>query len=70
MSSGEGTDAAVASDVWVVSPDYLEQLRPFLMQQRQALLMQVDSIERMLGLEPTTADLRKGAKRGIMPGKD
>lgn len=46
--------------------DYREWLRPFLMSQRQALLMQVDAIERMLGIEPMTKDLRKQAKYGIM----
>ena len=44
------------------SVEYLECLRPMLMSQRQALLMQVDGIERTLGIEPTTADLRKQAK--------
>ena len=44
------------------SAEHLEYLRPFLMSQRQALLMQVDGIERTLGIEPTTADLRKLAK--------
>ena len=40
--------------------------RKLLMDQRQALLMQVDAIERRLEIEPTTADLRKKAKDGIM----
>jgi len=58
----------MSSDIKDVS--YLEWLRPFLISQREALLMQVDSIERMLGMEPTTADLRKEAKRGIMLDKE
>jgi len=48
------------------SADYLEQLRPFLMSQRRALLMQIDSIEKILGIKPTTADLRRKQKRDIM----
>jgi len=43
-----------------------EWLRPFLMGQRRALLMQVDSIEKTLGIEPTTADLRRKQKSDIM----
>jgi len=52
------------------SEGYLEQLRPFLMQQRRALLAQVDSIEELLEIAPSTADLRREAKRGIMLGKE
>jgi hypothetical protein len=37
--------------------------RKLLMKQRQALLMQVDAIERRLEIEPRTADLRKKSKR-------
>ncbi len=38
--------------------------RQFLMDQRRALLAQVDAIERRLGMDPTTADLRKQARSG------
>lgn len=34
----------------------------FLMLIRQALLMAIDAIERKLGMQPRTADLRKLAK--------
>ena len=51
------------------SNEYREWLRPMLMGQRQALLMQVDSIERVLEIDPTTADLRKQAKCDRMDGK-
>ena len=44
--------------------------RKLLMDQRQALLMQVDAIERRLEIRPTTADLRKKQKRGIMGDKE
>lgn len=37
--------------------------RDFWLQIRQALLMVVDAIERALGLEPRTSELRKEAKR-------
>jgi len=37
--------------------------REFWLQFRQALLMVVDAIERALGLEPRTSELRKEAKR-------
>jgi hypothetical protein len=37
--------------------------RTFWLQIRQALLMAVDAIERALGLEPRTSELRKEAKR-------
>ena len=33
--------------------------REFWLQIRQALLMIIDAIERMLGIEPRTAELRK-----------
>lgn len=33
--------------------------REYLMAQRQALLMQLDSIERLLAIAPRTAELRK-----------
>jgi hypothetical protein len=36
--------------------------RDFLMSQRQALLMQLDSIERLLDISPRTAELRKERK--------
>ena len=49
---------------------FLGWFRPFLMGQRQALLMQVDGIERTLGIEPTTADLRKLAKCDRMVDKE
>ena len=48
---------------------FLEWFHPFLMNQRQALLMQVASIEKALGIEPTTADLRKLAKCDRMVDK-
>ena len=50
--------------------EFREWLRPMLMAQRQALLMQVASIEEMLGIKPTTADLRKLAKCDRMLGKE
>ena len=53
-----------------MSEQYIKWLRPMLMSQRQALLMQVDGIERMLGIEPTTADLHKLAKCGRMVDKE
>ena len=37
--------------------------RTFWLQIRQALLMAVDAIERMLGIAPRTSELRKEAKR-------
>jgi hypothetical protein len=37
--------------------------RPFWLQVRQALLMIVDAIERTLGMEPRTSELRREAKR-------
>lgn len=52
-----------------LAAEFLEWLRPMLMSQRQALLMQVDGIERTLGIDPTTADLRKLAKRDRMVDK-
>lgn len=36
--------------------------RKLLMEQRRALLLQVDAIERRVGIAPTTADLRKQTK--------
>ena len=36
--------------------------REYLKNQRQALLMEVDNIERMLDMHPRTAELRKEAK--------
>lgn len=48
------------------SKDYKEWLQPFLMSQRRALLMQVEAVEKLLGIDPTTADLRKKAKRDII----
>ena len=53
-----------------MSEQYIEWIRPMLMSQRQALLMQVDSVERQLGIEPTTADLRKLAKCDRMVDKE
>ena len=50
--------------------EYQEWLKPMLMSQRQALLMQVDGIERILGIDPTTADLRKSAKSAILFDKE
>ena len=45
---------------------YQEWLRPMLMSQRRALLMQVEAVEKLLGIAPTTADLRKQAKSDRM----
>jgi len=68
------SDCQVQQNVSVADADfgdeYREWLRPMLMSQRQALLMQVDSIERALEIDPTTADLRKQAKYGIMGDKE
>ena len=54
--------------VW--SPELAEELaecdRRFFMEQRRALLAQVDALERRLGIAPTTADLRKQAKSDRM----
>ena len=36
--------------------------RDFWLRERQALLLQVDNIERMLGIEPRTAELRQAGK--------
>lgn len=58
-----GEEWAVAG---TIADEFRKWLRPMLMSQRRALLMQVDSIERTLGIEPTTADLRKRAKSDIL----
>ena len=36
-----------------------EETRTFLMAMRQAWLMQLDALERLLGIEPRTAELRR-----------
>lgn len=41
--------------------------REFLMSQRQALLMQLDSIERLLAISPRTAELRKEQRAANPP---
>jgi hypothetical protein len=38
--------------------------RDFLMAQRQALLMQLDALERLLDISPRTAELRKEHRNG------
>jgi hypothetical protein len=48
---------------------YLQREKDLWLGQRRALLMQVDLIERLLGMEPTTADLRKKAKYDRIVGK-
>jgi hypothetical protein len=49
-----------------MSEQYREWLRPMLMSQREALLMQVQSIEKLLSIKPTTKDLRRKQKSSIM----
>lgn len=44
--------------------------RRFFMEQRRALLAQVDALERRLGIAPTTADLRRKQKSSIMQSRD
>ena len=39
--------------------------KAFWFSMRQALLMQLDAIERKLGISPTTAELRKMAKMQV-----
>jgi len=41
--------------------------RAFWLQLRQALLMMVDAIERMIDIQPRTSELRKEAKRDAKP---
>lgn len=38
-----------------------DELRKFFMTQRKTLLEQVDALERLLGLSPRTAEIRKAA---------
>lgn len=47
-----------------MTQDVISQLlfREYLLNERQALLMRVDYIERLLGFSPRTAELRKEAK--------
>lgn len=49
------TDAAIEQRTRALP----EHEREFWRQQRQALLMQIDAIERLLELNPRTAELRK-----------
>lgn len=44
------------------SPVDYTDMREYLAAQRQALLMQVDAIERLLKIEPRTSELRKAGK--------
>lgn len=39
-----------------------ETNRQFWLAYRQSLLMQIDAIEKLIGIMPTTADIRKQAK--------
>ena len=70
----EYTQRDRTGEEWVVTGtlpgEFREWLRPMLMSQREALLMQVQSIEKLLGIEPTTKDLRKKVKCGRMVGKE
>lgn len=45
----------------LVAPEII-LTREYLMMVRQALLMQLDAIERLLNVSPRTAELRKEAK--------
>lgn len=38
-----------------------DELRKFFMMQRKTLLEQVDALERLLGIAPRTAEIRKAA---------
>lgn len=51
-------------------PELLDALlfREYLMQERQALLMRLDNIERYLAIHPRTAELRKEAKERARSG--
>ena len=52
-----------------LSAEYVKWMKPFLMSQRRSLLAQVDSIEELLEITPSTADLRKQAKCDRMDNK-
>jgi hypothetical protein len=40
------------------------EMTRYLMSLRQSLLMQLDALERLLGISPTTAEIRKAMKNG------